>query len=56
MVLIQYALKLWMLITNPGVLKEGYRVEFAYDSIDVVSPFVADESNGITNAVLGGAC
>lgn len=42
-------------VDNEPGFKEGYRVEFAYDSIDVVSPFVADESNGITNAVLGGA-
>lgn len=42
-------------VDNEPGFKEGYRVEFAYDSIDVVSPFVADESNGITNAVMGGA-
>jgi hypothetical protein len=44
-----------MNVDNEPGFKEGYRVDFAYDSIDVVSPFVADESNGITNAVLGGA-
>jgi hypothetical protein len=42
-------------VDNEPGFKEGYRVEFAYDSIDVVSPFVADDSNGITNAVMGGA-
>lgn len=42
-------------VDNEPGFKEGYRVEFAYDSIDVVSPFVADESNGLTNAVMGGA-
>lgn len=42
-------------VDNEPGFKEGYRVEFAYDSIDVVSPFVADDSNGLTNAVMGGA-